>query len=275
MSDETFGLLPIGRFARATGLTVKALRHYAEIGLLHPAYVDERTGYRYYALAQLRDAAAIGRLRALGLPLDDVAELLAADEPATRERLAAHRHHLAMQVAGKERIIDELDRLISGDEELVPETADIELTVEQVPARTFVVVRDIESMEKLTSVIPARIGQTADWVFANGGPAGPPMALVGWPDEDDNVDLDVGWRFDHTVEPPAPLELATYEPTQAVICDHLGPFENLHRTYAALERALHTAGLKPTGPARELYETNPEEEPDSEKWLTVIVWPVE
>ena len=39
-------LLPIGRFARVSGLTVKALRHYDEIGLLQPAYVDEESGYR-------------------------------------------------------------------------------------------------------------------------------------------------------------------------------------------------------------------------------------
>ena len=39
-------LLPIGRFARVSGLTVKALRHYDEIGLFEPAYVDEESGYR-------------------------------------------------------------------------------------------------------------------------------------------------------------------------------------------------------------------------------------
>ena len=48
----TSTLLPIGRFARLTELTVKALRHYAEIGLLEPARVDEATGYRFYALEQ-------------------------------------------------------------------------------------------------------------------------------------------------------------------------------------------------------------------------------
>ena len=37
-------LLPIGRFARLTGLTVKALRHYDEVGLLEPASVDSATG---------------------------------------------------------------------------------------------------------------------------------------------------------------------------------------------------------------------------------------
>ena len=39
-------VMTIGRFARLTGLTVKALRHYDELGLFEPAAVDAQTGYR-------------------------------------------------------------------------------------------------------------------------------------------------------------------------------------------------------------------------------------
>jgi hypothetical protein len=48
--------LSIGSFSRVSGLTVKALRHYDEIGLLEPARVDEWTGYRYYRLEQGRSS---------------------------------------------------------------------------------------------------------------------------------------------------------------------------------------------------------------------------
>ena len=71
-------LLSIGRFAQLVGLTAKALRHYDELGLLRPAHVDDFTGYRWYSLEQARDAVAIRRLRAFELPLDEIAEVLAA-----------------------------------------------------------------------------------------------------------------------------------------------------------------------------------------------------
>ena len=71
MKVETEGLLSIGRFAFLTGLTVKALRHYDEIGLLRPMHVDGWTGYRWYGLEQARVADAIRRLRELEIPLDE------------------------------------------------------------------------------------------------------------------------------------------------------------------------------------------------------------
>ena len=66
---ETEGMLSIGRFARLSGLTVKALRHYDELGILRPTHVDSWTGYRWYEQAQVREAVAVRRLRALRVPL--------------------------------------------------------------------------------------------------------------------------------------------------------------------------------------------------------------
>jgi len=51
-------MLKIGEFSRLSMLTVKALRFYEKEGLLCPAYVDERSGYRFYEAAQLETAAA-------------------------------------------------------------------------------------------------------------------------------------------------------------------------------------------------------------------------
>ena len=44
-------LVTIGRFAEAARLSQKALRLYAESGLLEPAWVDPGSGYRYYSPA--------------------------------------------------------------------------------------------------------------------------------------------------------------------------------------------------------------------------------
>jgi DNA-binding transcriptional MerR regulator len=105
-------LLVIGRFARLTGLSVGALRHYDELDLLRPAYVDPATGYRSYRREQLATAQAIARLRDLELPLDAIRAYLAADDPADRRRvLAAHRDRLAARTARLQRVLHLVGRL--------------------------------------------------------------------------------------------------------------------------------------------------------------------
>jgi DNA-binding transcriptional MerR regulator len=61
-------LVPIGRFSRLCRLTIPALRHYDELGLLRPAAVDVDTGYRYYSLVQAGEAERIRLLRSIEMP---------------------------------------------------------------------------------------------------------------------------------------------------------------------------------------------------------------
>jgi DNA polymerase III sliding clamp (beta) subunit (PCNA family) len=62
----------IGDMARASGLTVSALRFYDGVGLLVPAFVDPVTGYRRYAEDQLAAARLIAGLRRVGMPLSEI-----------------------------------------------------------------------------------------------------------------------------------------------------------------------------------------------------------
>ena len=57
--------MAIGDFSRMTYLSVKALRHYHEIGLLAPSQVDPATGYRHYDASQVPMAQVIRRFRDL------------------------------------------------------------------------------------------------------------------------------------------------------------------------------------------------------------------
>ncbi|MEU3980605.1 MerR family transcriptional regulator [Streptomyces sp. NPDC026672] len=79
-------LMPIGVFARRTGLTASALRFYADSGLLPPVEVDPVSGYRYYGADQVARAAALRQLREIAMPLTAVEVVLDA-EPDEASRL--------------------------------------------------------------------------------------------------------------------------------------------------------------------------------------------
>ncbi len=95
MSDGD-GLVTIGGFAVLTGLSIPALRHYDEVGLLKPAVVARGSGYRRYRLEQVRGARLIRALRAIDLPIDGIRQVIARDEASSvRSLLVAHRAQLA------------------------------------------------------------------------------------------------------------------------------------------------------------------------------------
>jgi DNA-binding transcriptional MerR regulator len=105
-------LLNIGAFAAATGLTVPALRHYDEIGLLKPARVDPGTGYRRYRRGQLDDARLICGLRAVGVPIDEVRAMVGRPAGQVRSALEAHRDRLIAQVREVSQRVAAVDEFI-------------------------------------------------------------------------------------------------------------------------------------------------------------------
>ncbi len=68
-------MLKIGDFANMNNVTVRALRHYEEIGLLKPASIDDFTGYRYYEEGQSAEIKVINILKELGFSLAEIQEL--------------------------------------------------------------------------------------------------------------------------------------------------------------------------------------------------------
>ena len=105
-------LLAIGRFARLTHLSLKALRLYDRRGLLAPAMVDVHTGRRYYRRDQVPAARLIRRLRLLELPLDEIGALLAAQEAGSAGRLLErHRQRIEGWLAADRQTLQALHLL--------------------------------------------------------------------------------------------------------------------------------------------------------------------
>ena len=78
----------VTQLARLSGVSVRALHHYDDIGLLKPTYVGDNR-YRYYGRQELLRLQDILFHRELGVPLADIGKLL--DNGS--DRLAVLQHH--------------------------------------------------------------------------------------------------------------------------------------------------------------------------------------
>ena len=104
----------INEFAKLTGVSVRTLHYYDEIGLLKPAFVDEQNGYRFYDEDTLYRMQEILFYRELDFPLKSILEILSSPDYDKNKALAKQRKLLLLKKERLERIIDALDEAAKG-----------------------------------------------------------------------------------------------------------------------------------------------------------------
>lgn len=131
-------LLTIGEFAALSRLSVKALRHYDEQGLVSPVRVDPTTSYRFYAPDQVRRATLIGTMRRMDVPLAVIREVLDLAEGSEGDDAA---DAFAAWWVGQERRHEErrgIGRYIS--QQLTSSGVTMDIQTRTVPERTLAVI---------------------------------------------------------------------------------------------------------------------------------------
>jgi len=107
--------MQIREFAEYTGVSVRTLHYYDEIGLLAPASVEKTTGYRYYDENSLLRMQEILFYRELDFPLKCIREMIASPDYDRNKALQQQKHLLTLKKQRLERLISAIDGAMKGD----------------------------------------------------------------------------------------------------------------------------------------------------------------
>lgn len=107
-------MITIGRLADYAGVTIKAVRHYHERGLLAEPDRDS-SGYRRYTTQHAIDLVKIRTLASAGVPLVRIKDLLDGDPDALAAAIAELDRDLRGRIAQLRRTRDQLAQLRGGD----------------------------------------------------------------------------------------------------------------------------------------------------------------
>lgn len=102
----------INKIATLSGVSLRTLRFYDEIGLLKPAYYGDN-GYRYYEEAQLFQLQQILFFRELGFSLNDIQKIISDPNFDRIAALEKHRHLLEKNLDQTKQLIETIDKTIS------------------------------------------------------------------------------------------------------------------------------------------------------------------
>lgn len=151
--------------------------------------------------------------------------------------------------------------------DITPEIVDLE-PQEAVAVRGEVAVAD------LGGFFERAFGQAAAAAASAGAEiTGPPFGL--YPEvPSDTVVVEAGFPVSAPVEPSEPAHHLVLPGGRAVQVVHVGPYDALEQTYAALESWLAEHDLVGATEMWECYLSDPEAEPDPATWRTLVVWPL-
>lgn len=254
-----------------TQLSVKTLRHYHDVGLLHPHRVDPVTGYRYYTTDQVAAAQVIRRLRDLDMPLADVRAVLVC-APADRNAvISAHLERLETQLAATRNAVASLRAILATPD---PHSRIEHRTVPDTPAAAITATVD---REHLLSWWEGAVGELRATVQSD-RLLTPTGALGAMFDFDifaaDRGSSTVFLPVDGEVRPSGRVVPITVPAAELAVITHHGPHDDVDLDYSALGEYATRHEISVEGPLREYYERFFWDTDDSTRWVTTLCWPI-
>ena len=246
-------LMTIGAFAGRTGLSRKALRLYADMGLMPPTFVDGDTGYRYYRHEQIGQAKLVALLRRLDMPLDRIAAVLDLDSINAALEVRRYGRQLQEDARAKRRLVRYLEAYLEGKEEAM-----FDIDTRHVPEQKVLTIQRHVHAPELPPFIRTSMHEILDHLSLHGlHPAGHPFVVFhGRVDDDSDGPVEMCVPFMGTMEPAGDMRIrmepehheayARVTKAQLVFPDILG-------AYDAVERHLRERSLDATGAPREVY----------------------
>jgi DNA-binding transcriptional MerR regulator len=264
-------LLTIGDFARATHMTVKTLRHYHENGLLEPAEVDTRTGYRRYTADQIATAHIIRRFRELDMPLSEIRAVLTAPDLQVRNELIVdHLNRLESHLARTQGVVASLRDLLQHPAS-VPR-----IQHRSIKATASAAISELLDVKDALSWYQGALAELHATLAAQRAPASGLAGGVfsnalfsdGRGEATIFIPCDTPFRSIGRVKPmlvPA---------SEVAIIVHAGAHANIDLAYGALAKYVAQHELAVVGPIREYYVVSPNDTAEESKWRTEIAWPI-
>jgi DNA-binding transcriptional MerR regulator len=248
--------LSIGEFSKATGLTVKTLRFYHEQGVLRPSSIDDRSGYRYYRPEKIEVARVISRLRELGFPLRDIAEIIEShdEESDIIEYLEQRRSAIQQKVDALQDAAALIDQIVSSERETrtMVKSLTFEIEEKQVEPLLIAGIRmqgRYEDCGKAFSKIGRRYGRHI------GGKA--MMLHFSTEYREDDADFEACFPIRKNTGEFDGIAVRDLPGGRFLTLVHRGPYQELSRSYERAIRAMKQRGYPIHAPCREVYLKGP------------------
>lgn len=270
-------MIRIGDFARLANVSTVTLRHYDDIGLLHPVTVDRETGYRYYSVSQLPRLHRILALKDLGFSLEQIEHVLngGVTPNELRGMLMLKRAEAEQQIADEQGRLARIEaRLRYIELEQTMPTQDVVLKT--LPAAIIAsCLTTIPTNDQVPEYLDRAYADLWAHIKATGAKVvGPHMAI--WhqgADVLENEQAEAAVAIERAVPSSDTVKVSEQPPIQVAALVHRGSFDTFVVTHTALLKWIEDNGYRSNGTYREVYIQFDPSKPDES--VAEVQYPVE
>ena len=149
-----------------------------------------------------------------------------------------------------------------------------EFQTTRIDAQPILSIRTTVTMDKIGEAMGPLFGEVYGCIQQSGQePAGMPFAIYHSMDGG-MVDLECGMPVASPMDSVGRVQAGELPAGTVATVTHMGPYDALRQTWAALMEWMSSQGHRPAGAPWEVYVTDPGAEPDQSRWRTDIFFPV-
>lgn len=263
-------MLTIGQFSKTCLVTVKTLRHYDKVGLIHPCVVNEENGYRFYSEEQIPRMLLIKKLKYYGFSLSDIKDML-SDRESILPKLQKQRNALLQSLDDMNMIINDLARHIrelerTGD--IMSYQNNYEIELQETKAIPVISTRQHMSVDDYGKYYGTLYKRVADENIVLSGECLAIYHDKEFNPENSDIELALGVLDAKQAD-------KTMEGSLCVSTVHFGSYATLPEAYGAITAYINEKGYTIAAPPYEIYVTSHFDRIPVEEWETRIFFPVE
>lgn len=268
-------MFKIGDFSKITNLTVRALHHYEEFGLLQPAKIDEGSNYRYYSAKQLETVNQIKLLQQVGFSLKVIKEIMSEEQG---DKLDYYYQLREKELQADLAELQRKQRAVKLYRERRKEgntMGKYHVELKELPRRKVMSLRTTIDAYDEEGTVWNELHQ--EFLKQKVKMANPPRALTIFHDKEykeDDIDIEVQSDIVGEFTDTETVKFFETEPLQIASVTFNGSFEQMPEVTQALANWLEANDHAISGPMINISHVSPAEDPNPENWVTEAAYVV-
>ena len=276
-------MFKIGEFSKLAHISVRMLRHYDQIGLLHPRKIDDDSGYRYYSADQLPIINKIHKLKELGFGLSLIGELIQQDlgsdkaEQYFRLRKAELQDELA-KLEKQSSLLDSAAQILKKDVKKMK----YHVITKEIPQRNVVSIRktmpNYFTEGLLWEEFYQKIGAHEPKIAYSMEKSPENLCIAIYHDleyKESDVDVELQSTVIGSYEDSNDgLAFKTTSAFKVASVTFNGPYEQMMEITEVAAKWVEDNQLSLAGPMFNIYHVSPATDPNPDNWVTEACFPI-